>query len=133
MARLTGWNPPKIDSQSALWQWGGASAPYSPFVYHGGRTESGATIPGRAWDKSALSQIVLVKEFKANVRHLNALRESFVATAEAFDQELDDAFLDERWPWPRRTRRRNRTTVGSPRDIVDTGALLRSKNFQIRR
>jgi hypothetical protein len=30
-------------------------------------------------------------------------------------------------PWPRKTRRRNGTTVGSPRDIVDLGGLLKSQ------
>jgi hypothetical protein len=30
-------------------------------------------------------------------------------------------------PWPRKTRRRNGTVVGSPRDIVDLGGFLRSQ------
>jgi hypothetical protein len=43
------------------------------------------------------------------------------------DQQLKEEIKTERYPWPGETRRRNGTTVGSPRDIVDTGAFLRSQ------
>lgn len=32
-----------------------------------------------------------------------------------------------KWNWPRETKRKNGQTVGSPRDIVDTGALRNSQ------
>jgi hypothetical protein len=45
----------------------------------------------------------------------------------ALDQQLKEEIKTERYSWPGETRRRNGTTVGSPRDIVDTGAFLRSQ------
>ncbi len=43
------------------------------------------------------------------------------------DKELKDQIRTERYSWPGETRRRNGETVGSPRNIVDTGAFLRSQ------
>tara|TARA_B100001057_G_scaffold322397_1_gene322629 strand:+ start:414 stop:836 length:423 start_codon:yes stop_codon:yes gene_type:complete len=34
------------------------------------------------------------------------------------------------WQWPRKTKRENGQTVSSPRDIVDTGDLMRSQQNQ---
>ena len=45
----------------------------------------------------------------------------------ALDKQLKEEIKTERYSWPGETRRRNGTTVGSPRDIVDTGAFLRSQ------
>ena len=45
--------------------------------------------------------------------------------------ELDRQFTEEiqtvEWQWPRPTKRKNGRTVSSPRDIVDTGDLMRSQ------
>ena len=45
--------------------------------------------------------------------------------------ELDRQFTEEiqtvEWEWPRKTKRKNGTTVNTPRDIVDTGDLMRSQ------
>ena len=45
--------------------------------------------------------------------------------------ELDRQFTEEiqtvKWEWPRQTERENGTTVNTPRDIVDTGDLMRSQ------
>ncbi len=43
------------------------------------------------------------------------------------DQRLKEEIKTVRYPWPGVTQRRNGETVGSPRDIVDTGAFLRSQ------
>jgi len=45
----------------------------------------------------------------------------------ALDQQLKEEIKTEQFSWPRKTRRRNGSTVTSPRDIVDTGAFLRSQ------
>lgn len=45
------------------------------------------------------------------------------AMAEQLRQEIQRP----QFAWPRRTRRRNGQVVGSPRDIVDTGAFLASQ------
>jgi len=48
-----------------------------------------------------------------------------------YDAVIFPAFKAEinavQYPWPRETRRRNGQIVGSPRDIVDTGALRASQ------
>ena len=43
------------------------------------------------------------------------------------DERLRSEIRSEQFPWPGETRRRNGETVSSPRDIVDTGAFLRSQ------
>lgn len=45
----------------------------------------------------------------------------------ALDQQLKEEIKTEQFSWPGQTRRRNGSTVTSPRDIVDTGAFLRSQ------
>ena len=49
------------------------------------------------------------------------------AYAKALDPVLDKQFTESQWTWPRLTRRRSGLTVGSPRNIVDSGELLNSK------
>lgn len=46
---------------------------------------------------------------------------------DVMDQQLKEEIKTVQYPWPRTTRRRNGTVVGSPRDIVDLGGLLRSQ------
>ncbi len=43
------------------------------------------------------------------------------------DARLREEIRSVQYPWPGVTQRRNGETVGSPRDIVDTGAFLRSQ------
>ena len=42
---------------------------------------------------------------------------------EDFRREIEEA----KWKWPGETKRRNKTTAGSPRDIVDLGGLRDSQ------
>jgi len=49
------------------------------------------------------------------------------AYAKELDVILDRQFTDEKWNWPRTTRRRNGTIAQTTRDIIDTGALRDSK------
>ena len=42
---------------------------------------------------------------------------------EDFRREIEET----KWDWPRETKRRNKTTVDSPRDIVDLGGLRDSQ------
>jgi len=47
------------------------------------------------------------------------------------DKDFDQQMASSKWPltesWPNTTRRKNGEVVDSPRDIIDTGALLQSK------
>lgn len=60
------------------------------------------------------------------------------AVAEEFGQVLRAKIESPEWAWPRQTKRRNGSTVGSPRDIVDSGrlrdsqALVKISNSQYR-
>lgn len=46
---------------------------------------------------------------------------------DVLDAQLKQEIQSVRFDWPRQTRRRNGSTVGSPRDIVDTGNFIRSQ------
>lgn len=50
------------------------------------------------------------------------------ALSAQFQKEIRDA----KWDWPGTTQRRNGDTVGSPRDIVDTGAFAASQRYRTR-
>lgn len=43
------------------------------------------------------------------------------------DKQLKEEIKQVQFPWPRATKRKNQTTVTSPRDIVDLGGFLRSQ------
>jgi hypothetical protein len=57
------------------------------------------------------------------------LRVANIMTAygKAMDQQLKEEIQLVQFPWPGTTYRKNGTIEGSPRDIVDTGAFLRSQ------
>lgn len=46
---------------------------------------------------------------------------------DVMDRQLKEEIKAVQFPWPRETNRRNGSTVGSPRDIVDLGTFLRSQ------
>ena len=46
---------------------------------------------------------------------------------DVMDRQLKEEIQTVQFDWPRQTRRRNGTVVGSPRNIVDLGGLLRSQ------
>ena len=49
------------------------------------------------------------------------------AYGDVMDRQLKEEIKTVQFDWPRKTRRRNGSTVYSPRDIVDTGNFLRSQ------
>ena len=55
------------------------------------------------------------------------LSKAMSSYSKELDQKLDHQFFNSKWEWPRLTRRRNGQIVGSPRNIIDTGELLNSK------
>jgi hypothetical protein len=57
-----------------------------------------------------------------------ALDGAFVASADVLEGQFKLAITSSVWSWPRVTRRQNGQIVGSPRNIVDRGALLRSQS-----
>jgi hypothetical protein len=64
--------------------------------------------------------------------HLDKVIESaLLQTLNAVAHNADRAMTDDRWDWPNTTHRRNGSVVGSPRDIVDTGDLYRSRSTPV--
>ena len=70
-------------------------------------------------------------EMKLTGWNANQLRLRVPVIVRAYGNVLDPQLKEEiqtsQFLWPGTTRRRNGTTVSSPRDIVDTGAFLRSQ------
>jgi hypothetical protein len=60
-----------------------------------------------------------------------AIQQALTKTIDAVAQTADQSMTDERWQWDGYTVRRNGQVVGSPRDIVDTGELYRSRTMPI--
>lgn len=54
------------------------------------------------------------------------INRAFDVAVEAQGEAFQKALVDDRWEWPRETRRHNSDLVGSPRDIYDTGELYDS-------
>lgn len=73
---------------------------------------------------------VKVQEFEGNeLRQLRGINQrTFERAMDWADQDFDQQMASEKWEWnSNQTRRKNGEIVGSPRDIVDTGDLLQSK------
>jgi hypothetical protein len=75
-----------------------------------------------------------VQEFEGNeLRQLRGINQrTFERAMDWADKDFDQQMTSEKWLWENkdaenRTRRKNGEIVDSPRDIVDTGALLQSK------
>jgi hypothetical protein len=75
-----------------------------------------------------------VQEFEGNeLRQLRGVNQrTFERAMDWADKDFDQQMTSEKWLWENkdaenRTRRKNGEIVDSPRDIVDTGALLQSK------
>ena len=57
---------------------------------------------------------------------------AFAATMGEFAKANDRAIAEPLYSWPRQTVRQSGEIAGSPRNIVDTGELLRSRSVQVR-
>jgi hypothetical protein len=71
-----------------------------------------------------------VQEFEGNeLRQLRGINQrTFERVMDWADQDFDQQMASSKWQWnENKTRRKNGQIVGSPRDIVDTGDLLQSK------
>ena len=61
------------------------------------------------------------------------LLQAFEGAADEFTKQLPQQFDDDRWQWPRRTRRASGEVIVSPRDIVDLGTLRDSMTHEVDR
>jgi hypothetical protein len=73
---------------------------------------------------------IQVKEYEGNeLRQLRGINQrTFQRAMDWADNDFDQQMASSKWDWnENQTRRKNGQLVGSPRDIIDTGDLLQSK------
>lgn len=73
----------------------------------------------------------LLARAKADFAILSGMREGGRDVINALNPALDDAIEAPVWNWPNTTFRKNGTIATTPRNIVDTGALKRSKQVKL--
>ena len=75
--------------------------------------------------------VTIKATYKLTGWNATQLRLRIPAILTAYGTVIDRQFKEEikqsQFPWPRATKRKNQTTVTSPRDIVDLGGFLRSQ------
>lgn len=62
-------------------------------------------------------------------RIVHALESAFQETTRELSEAIQNNFELIIWDWPNKTRRTDGTLVGSPRDVIDTGALRASQRL----
>lgn len=63
---------------------------------------------------------------------LESMRQALRTVANQLDADIDELFLEDKWPWPNgTTQRRSGELAGSPRNIYDLGALYESETERI--
>lgn len=111
------WNPPKIDRQRAIHGW---MADYAADVHNGQEFRDGARspLPARPWTELVLNENNVAEMVATHYRDGRSLNQAFISANGDLGQKFDEAIEAEIWDWPR---------APSPRDIVDTGELERSR------
>lgn len=122
------WNPPRLPRQTTATHEN--TAPYSPIVALGARRKDGTTIPPRDFMRGAydgpFSEFDALEEFVNGFQQSGSIARAFRSTAQAANKEQKRLIEANVWPFDRATKRQSGETVTSPRDIVDSGELLRS-------
>jgi hypothetical protein len=66
--------------------------------------------------------------YRLSLKNITAAAErAFAQTVGQFEDAARDRFAEPIYDWPGSTLRKNKQVVGSPRDVVDTGALQNSQ------
>ena len=65
------------------------------------------------------------KDFESAMKRLAG--KTFYELVPELDRQFTEEIQTVEWGWPGETKRKNGKTVSSPRDIVDTGDLMRSQ------
>lgn len=126
MAYWRSWNPPEIPVElSSRHKWGGPSAPHAIAVFFG--FEDGHA--PRPWTEYAIDNSDHEGMLSEAVVPMD-ITETFVNYSYSLSFEFTEAIEAPIWDWPRKTWRANGEVVGSPRNIVDTGALRDSQEIE---
>jgi hypothetical protein len=128
MARIENWNPPTLNFNKAVYEW---DVDYAEKVHEGEISRSGNVYPARPWTDDAIGRMDIEQEFRqAWIAHED-LNDSFEELSQILFNEFHVSMASEIWGWPNETDRRNGTTVGSPRDIIDTQELYNSQSVTL--
>lgn len=122
------WHPPKPEYTKAHYTW---SADHAAQVHEGGIRADGSRMPARPFVDVTVEETDIAGAFVENFQNTKDLGEAFADTAYYLAGQFEQAIQDERWEWDRPTVRSDGSVVGSPRDIVDTGELLRSQSLEL--
>lgn len=55
--------------------------------------------------------------------------QAFVQYTRVLYNQFTEEFADQKWTWPRKTKRKNGSIAGAVRNIIDTGELLNSQRL----
>jgi len=121
------WHPPEIAPIKATFSWG---VDYAAQVHEGAARADGTVQPARPWTDAALIETDVEGDIFDAYQETENVEEAFIAGMWSLFDAFQFMILDPRWYWDRATRRRNRTTVDSPRDIYDLGNLYDSQTLE---
>lgn len=101
---------------------------YAADVHEGKDRWDGTRMPARPWMDAAVSETDIVGVFVRSFKATADFGQAFVDAAEALHDQMRDNIMDDRWGWDRTTYRSNGNVVDQPRNIIDSGALLRAQH-----
>jgi hypothetical protein len=129
MAKIINWNPPKIENSEAVLY---NTSDYAPRVHEGETTKSGTTIRARPYMQTAIdetdSEQIFLENFNPDTCNVN---QAFSDLIGYLHDETKANILDERWNWPRTTKRVSGQIVSSPRNIYDQGNLYENQKAEV--
>ena len=100
------------------------TAGHAPIVHEGATLKSGTELPARPFMLVPIGEAdlpgVMAAEYQGNG---GSIAKAFRAATQQGQRAIKASIRERRWDWPRETQRSNGRTVGSPRDIVDSGEL----------
>lgn len=122
------WTPPALPRSRFVAEYRN-TAEHASIVHNGARARSGADYPAREFMSGAFGEkndFDAESYFAGQFRRTESIAKSYQATVAQGQREIKLLIRSDIWAWPRETERK-RGAVGSPRNIVDTGELLRSQ------
>jgi hypothetical protein len=102
-----------------------SDASYSAIVVNGAYRDDGSILPPRDY----MSDGVAMTDFSVN--NGANIKQEFIELNNRLHSNIKTSIQSDKWEWDRETYRRNGEIVDSPRNIVDTGELLSSQNWEL--
>ncbi|XHX80949.1 MAG: hypothetical protein RBJ76_13755 [Stenomitos frigidus ULC029] len=112
---------------TAVFSW---NVNYAAAVHNGARLKSGGTLKARPWVTVALREFDFQGTFaKLLIEYGGDSDRAFRETCELLGVKFRTLITSAVWQWGGLTRRKDGTTAGTTRDIVDTGRLRDSQHL----